>query len=817
MARCSSRRGVAGDFTALVVAVLFVVGLLYGIWADRSGPEGAVTALGGSEGTGHRLCLPSDASDEASKRSARNLRWAEYGRGRAEDPHLYGWETVFQSSGTQYAKIYVGKDGFEVRNAFDILAPGRVVLTGRVPRDCDLSLALALDPKLWGEGASVVFGASVQGEGRSGDVVFERAISADESQSGWLEIQVPLKEVEGQDLEVTLSAEPQNGASQRGCFASLPMFCPRSRSTSKPNVIIYLVDALRADHLGCYGYGPATSPRLDGFAQDSVLFTTASSTSSWTAPGVATIFTGLEPEVHQVLWDCSSLQDRFTTLAEILRGNGWTTWQMTTHPIPRDAQKNLVQGFDGARWLPWFDLTRKSTAADLNEHIFPWLEEHKSEPFFLYVHTVDAHDPYRAPKEYVDFFDPGYTGKTNGERPHNSPDSFWWSKTDRDRQHARAIYDGCVRFNDEHFGKLVDELKRLGLYDDTMIIFTADHGEELWDHPGEAEITSGWSHGRTLYEEVIHIPLVVKFPESEYRGLRHSAPVTHIDFLPTICDVAGVGVPQDSPGRSMVGLLEDEDSWTPRRIYHYLDTYMYSPPTQYLHKIYCVRDGMYKYILRVAPYQQEMLYDLSEDPAERHNIIDSVPEVASKLRLDVRERYLQEGFYVRLAVPTREGVKVEGEIRTDGEFYDVGSLTLEPDDLLQVSTDGRAIRFSMSEEYYDDTVFFRVDPSDAKILFVPRITGEGCPRRALFGSWELDPGPLRGEIRADAEEFSGFPVRTPSLLYALKPQLYLYRLDVGGTARKDASEGEVPLFDDVMMSDDVKAKLEQLKALGYVR
>lgn len=816
MARCSCRGGLAGDLAAAVVATLFVAAFLYGGCGDRSASEATGTSLDASEEKGHRLHLPSDASDEVRKRSARDLRWAEFGRGRAEDPNLYGWEIVSQSSGTRYEKIYVRKSGFEVRNAFDIHAPGWVVLKGRIPRDCDLSFAIGVDSGLWEEGTTVAFEAAVRCEGRGDDVVFERAISPDESESGWVEIRLPLEAMAGRDAEVMFGVTADGAASRGGCFVSLPMLSPRSRSTSKPNIIIYLVDALRADHLSCYGYKRATSPRLDAFTQDSVLFADASSASSWTAPSVASMFTGLEPEVHQVLWDSSSLQDKFTTLAEILRGNGWTTWQMSTHPIPRSAETNLVQGFDGARWLPWPDLTPKSTAAQLNEHIFPWLEEHKNEPFFLYVHTVDVHDPYRPPKEYVDLFDPGYTGKVNGER-HNSPDSFWWSKTDRDREHVKAIYDGCIRFNDDHFGNLLDELKRLDLYDNTMIIFTADHGEELWDHPREAKITSGWSHGRTLYEEVLHIPLVIKFPGSEHGGQRLGSPVTHIDFLPTICDVAGVGVPKDLPGRNMVELLENDALWTARRIYHSLDTYMYSPPAQYLHRIYSVRDGVYKYILRVAPHRQEMLYDLSEDPAERRNIVDSIPEIASQLRLDVRQRYLREGFYMRLAVPTREDIKVEGEIRTDGEFYDVGSLTLEPDDLLQVSTDGRTIKFSMSEEYYDDTVFFRVDPPDAKLLLLPRITGPASLRNALFGSWEFDPGPLCGEIRADAQELAGFPVRTPSLLYALEPQLYLYRLDAAGVAQKDISGAEVPSFDQVVLSDDVKEKLEQLKALGYVR
>jgi len=804
----------AATWVFVLVALVFVSLLLWLITGRQIGRGSGVPGRTLEKG----LYLPSDASDRIRKTKAWMNRWGHARPPAADDLASQGWTILQESAGTQYRKIYVGG---ELRNGFDVRSPGEVVLARVIPRNHDLVFSVALHDRWGKEGGrgGAVFDVLVRSKDGVEKAVHTRALDGRKGGRAWLDVRLPVDSLDGEEAEIHFRFTPQQeGRAGNGCFVSVPIVSPRERDSSKTNVIVYLVDALRADHLGCYGYGRATSPQIDAFAGDSVLFEKASSTSSWTMPGVSSIFTGLEPDAHRVIQFSSALEDKFTTMAELLQKNGWTTWQVVANPYPFMPETNLAQGFDGGLYLDWGEPVPLTTAADLNGSIFPWLEDRKSEPFFLYVHTMDVHSPYRPPAEYAEMFDPDYTGSITGDIPY-FPDSYgadWTKLPERDLEHVKALYDASIRFNDTEFGRLLDKLKELDLYDDTMVVFVADHGEALWDHPADADIAVGWGHGMTLYEEVLHIPLIVKFPGSKYGGVRVESPVSQIDLLPSIADVVGATAPDNLPGVNLADVAAGRETWNSRKLFHYLDNQTSSDEAGFLHRMYAVRYGKYKYILRVSPRVEEMLFDLDADRGETTNLVQANPQIAAGFRREVEERYLPMGFYLRLVVPTYGMVLAEGVLYTDGEFYDVRGLTVENDDMVKISENGRRMSFALSEEYWEDTIFFRVSPPDARIFIASTVTGARRSGRLRLGSWELDAGPLALELSANAPELAGFVERFPSLLYALEAGLYLYRLGGETAAVKREESSDVQSLEAIVPLDEVNEKIQQFRALGYL-
>ncbi len=699
-----------------------------------------------------------------------------------------------------------------MRNAFEVPNPGELVLTGRVPDGHDIlfSLSLGDDPEPWDFGETVLFTATISSPGGVEKASLAKVLTAEHHAAGWLPVRMPVEATGGDQVEISFRFKPDDGPGATGsCLVSVPAIAPRERRAGKPNVIVYLVDALRADHLGCYGYGRATSPMIDAFSQEAVVFEKAYSTSSWTLPALSSIFTGLEPDVHQVIHFSSMLEDKFTTLAELLQENGWTTWQIVAHPFAFMPESNLTQGFDGGAYLDWGRPAAVATAADLNESIFPWIEAHKTEPFFLYVHTNDVHSPYKPPGEYATMFDPDYSGPITGDIPYFG--DGWSNLPDRDIEHVKSLYDGLIRFTDTEFGKVLTKLEELGLYDNTMVVFLADHGEAMWDHPGDADIALGWDHGKTLYDEVLRIPLIVKYPDGRFAGTRIASPVSQIDLFPSIADALGLTAPGDLPGTAFADLENDESG---TKLFHHLENYVSTDKAGFLHRIYAVRDGGYKYILRVSPRVEQMLFDLGSDPREEVNLAEENPWLAARFRTEIEDRYLRRGFYLRFVSPTHQRLSVRGMITTDGEFRDVMPMTLEHEDAVTVSANRQRIKFALAEEYWEDTVFFRVEPDDARLFLDSTVTGVRGPKRLRLGSWELKAGSLLFGLPANAREFTGFNVRIPSLLYALEPELYLYRL--GGETEPPRREGYESGARDIVPREEVERKMQQFRAMGYI-
>ena len=350
--------------------------------------------------------------------------------------------------------------------------------------------------------------------------------------------------------------------------ASLPAERP-------PNVIVYLVDTLRADHLSTYGYERPTSPSLDAMSTESVVFDHAMAQSGWTRSSAASILTGLGPRAHGVLDRDDTLSVEAVTLQRLLRQHGYQTHAVITNPN-LSSRFGFDNGFDS---FVYFGHQRAGgshhyLSDKVNEAFFEWLDQRQTDrPFFAYLHTMDPHGPYAPPEPYRSRFVRDarlapVVGRVksllsrHGRLPDLSRTEVVAGTVD--------LYDGEIAHNDAQFGLMLDRLRASGIYDSTVILFVSDHGEEFLDHGGSG-------HGRTLYSEMIFVPLVIKFPGGWAAGTRVNSPVQHIDILPTILDLVGLPPASESHGDNLLPLIvtaeegAEDPRFAQRRLLAHLD------------------------------------------------------------------------------------------------------------------------------------------------------------------------------------------------------------------------------------------------------
>lgn len=335
---------------------------------------------------------------------------------------------------------------------------------------------------------------------------------------------------------------------------------PRAAVSKRPNLVLMIIDTVRADHLSAYGYRRPTSPNLAQLAARGLLFRNSYSASTWTLPSTASLLTGLYPDQHGVRRLPQVLPPEANTLAERLRALGYRTAAFTDGGFV-DPQWGFAQGFDrydstrGQAWSP----------KDVKRVVEPaarWLAERSAEskaggtaPFFLLVHTYEAHQPYLNRDGLADAFLPP------GPKPRN--ESYWIRFPARlegpELSRVIALYDGEIRRADRHLGKIWRQLAQKEFAARTAILVTSDHGEELMDH-GNMEHGLG-----KLYDENIKVPLILKLPDGARGNV--TSPVSGVDVVPTFLDLAGA--PKSDlealPGRSLLPLAADPKARTAPR------------------------------------------------------------------------------------------------------------------------------------------------------------------------------------------------------------------------------------------------------------
>jgi arylsulfatase A-like enzyme len=356
-------------------------------------------------------------------------------------------------------------------------------------------------------------------------------------------------------------------------------------------------DTVRADHLGTYGYARATSPTFDRVAREWTVFEHGVAPAPWTLPSMTSQFTSRYPSFHGAVLEDFARDERSPTLLEILATSGFTVLGVTANTfISPDFR--LASGFDALRFTP-------KSAADVSRLALSSLDDWAGGDLALFVHYIDAHTDYRPPPPFSTMFDDSYHGRVTGGNFY----TFGNSLTPAEIDHVKALYDGAIAYSDREIARLLEGLEQRGLLRDAVVVYSADHGEELKDH-------GGWTHSQTLYEEALRVPFAVRVPGATPR--RVSQPVSLIDLAPTVLAAFGVTPPATFQGRSLLPLVEGRSL---------SDAAVFSE-TEHTFKRgtlkVAVRQGSTKYIL-VTPRGSELppriakdeVYDLGADPGER--------------------------------------------------------------------------------------------------------------------------------------------------------------------------------------------------------
>jgi arylsulfatase A-like enzyme len=404
-----------------------------------------------------------------------------------------------------------------------------------------------------------------------------------------------------------------------------------------PRVILIVVDTLRADALSCYGSSDVTTGNMDVFARDAVLFEKAYAPAPWTIPSMASIMTGLSPLVHRTTGYKSRLPDALPTLAEQMHDAGYLTWAIGSNLILR--RRNFEQGFTGYDFYPkridtslggkllagWFPrhFGNEASTKDLTDISINWLQAHADSDFFLWLHYYDPHEPYEPPDTYLPAADvlPGI-GPRFGDKVNVRAGLRVLSA--KERQAVKKLYDAEVRYVDENLGRLLRHLKELGIYDDSLIILTSDHGEEFWEH-------DGYEHGHDLYNEQIWVPLIVKLPGSSAKG-RIIQQVSTESITPTLLQLCAVEYDKEKLScTSLISYWSDQSATTPEIPIVSTGLLFYEE------KESAIFDG-FKYIRSLVTGNEELYY-LPDDPGEKKCLSRLNEDKLTQARQILQERH----------------------------------------------------------------------------------------------------------------------------------------------------------------------------------
>ena len=492
---------------------------------------------------------------------------------------------------------WVGEEAGRLRRIRDVVhaslpatPPSRLTFVADVPRAARLILAAGIPGRHHLEPA-VEFLVNVRQGGRETTVLSRLVDPANRAEDRrWVPLEADLSSYAGRGVEIVLETRgyETTGDVDRAYWGSPTITTDQDRGA--PLVIVYLVDTLRADHLGLYGYGRDTDPALRGFARGAVVFDAAIAPSSWTKPSVASLFTSLPPSEHRCVQFYTPLDPGFVTLAERLREGGYATGAVVANKLVHAKDARFDEGFTFFTSPP-----EPQRAAEAVDEALRFLDGRRGLPTFLYVHTLDPHSPYSPPPP----FDRRFGAAPTPDRPASEP--YHYREPD-DLARIVAQYDGEIAYGDQEFGRFLGGLKARGLYDRALIVFLSDHGEEFLDH-------GHWVHGHTLFDELVRVPLVVKYPGGLQAGRRVARQVQLVDVLPTILKVQGLPVPK-APAIAGRPLEESFDGTSAERPAVFETKYR-----EYV--AYGVRTRAHKYVRHVHPEPRELYFDLALDPGER--------------------------------------------------------------------------------------------------------------------------------------------------------------------------------------------------------
>ncbi len=416
---------------------------------------------------------------------------------------------------------------------------------------------------------------------------------------------------------------------------------PAPGAVREPNVVIFLIDTLRADRLTVYGYPKPTSPRIAALAARSVVFDDASSAAPWTLPSVTSLELSEFACDHGVLVDAQRIADAADPIAAKMQRAGYATASYFQNPYAGPLS-GLDRGFEQYRQLD---------AHAGGQTVAGWLGGLRGRPFFLYLHNIEPHDPFAVPMRYVrglgdvtpearrQFREDAmaYRHATRVDFAERRPPGTTDNTAEQDRLIASmnankpaiaTMYDAAVKLADERVGAVIDVLAKAGVWDDTLFILVSDHGEEMDEH-------GMWQHDQSVYEELLHVPLIVHFPHDAYGGRRIGRPVSLVDVVPTILDYLRRPADPGARGQTLMPLVrgDGEDAGDAIRVVGMRDNRKkyYRPAAERRGDVnVALRQGTWKGIYNASVNRLE-LYDLAHDPGETRDLSATEPARATEL------------------------------------------------------------------------------------------------------------------------------------------------------------------------------------------
>jgi len=601
--------------------------------------------------------------------------------------------------------------------------------------------------------------------------LYERVLDgADTRDQRWVDVGISLAAFQGRSgtfsFETTAVRPDSTGPAAAWWAPPLLGSC----ALEGPSLLLVTIDALRADRLGSAGYARPTTPRLDAFAADATRFTRAFSGGPKTVPSVPQILTG-----NYFYW-----QRPGRGLADLL-GVGMPSRAIVNNPYVAVFLRNERPGFEAVHAG---DLdARAITSAALR-----YLTAAGRCPSALYLHYLDTHTPYHAPPRWARRFIDRKAATTIGLAFDDVTGAWQDRYQDADKRRIADLYDGSLAYTDRQIGRLLRGLARRGRLDRTLVIVTADHGEELWDH-------HQFFHGQSLYDELLHVPLLVRFP-----SVGHGQVVEHlvrtVDIVPTIAEVLGHAT-AGGDGRSLRPLAAGAAEAEERTAFALVSSAEPRTPERQ-----AVRTTGAKLVRNVADGQLEV-YDLASDPKEKRNLGPAAPDAPALLRtLDgFRAQLDGKGYHVRLRGRSDRTVRYALDVTSIGTpvpLIAIDRLTLEPDDLIEFKP--RASAFSLTGTLApgdDDHVRFDVLWGVGTLKLALRVDGAKLPESALrLGARAV---PAFATVDVTNPDLDGEPALAPP---ADAVTLELWR------ASPPATAAPAPALDD--------ATRERLRQLGYV-
>jgi arylsulfatase A-like enzyme len=565
--------------------------------------------------------------------------------------------------------------------------------------------------------------------------------------------------------------------------------CSTTEDSHRPNVVLVIVDALRPDHLGCYGYHRATSPVMDSLADSGILFEDAVAQAPWTKTSFSSFLTSLYPFQHGVVGWESVMPDSIVTLQEVLGSGGYTTIAVV-NMLGITDRFEVLKGFDEVSAAAKYKRNAAQTTADAVE-----LMRSVPQPFFALVHYFDVHWPYRPPIRYVDMiqqgvavdpFGEGRVGSRVGERP-----------SDAAIERAELLYDSCIRFSDDGIGGIVGFLEETGIRERTLIIITADHGEAFWEH-------GFGSHGHSTHQEEIRVPLIFNCPGVYGKPSRVTDPVALVDLVPTIVELAGVSDDHHREGRNLDLLIREgrserslSESFLPADLELSESTLAKSPGSK------CIRSARWKLMLEPAT-SLVRLYDLEHDPGELESVWGRVGTIGDSLLAHAwrvpgsRVNGWRLGFTGDGSGPAYE---VDVQMEDGARLILLERLVAGGDLSIDIDEDSSSFHVSVVP-LKQQILLFDIDPQDAGIRV--KIAG-GREVTAAVQSGVGEALPMDTALRLTPDRAMGLPEAFDAGRTLEEEGAYLWWLPGGKTGKAAPATELTP------------EEKQRLRALGYIQ